>query len=179
MLNNMYNYLPDNSPVRIFIQNNCSHLLQAPLEEQGGRKNTTYSVDYFQVKNFISHNILISLPINYSNNTLGQYSNRAGVYTIFCTKTNQFYIGATTNFSVRLMNHYHGVDSNSNHLLYQEVKKLGGFQNFLWEATSVSPNYYIEFIRNNMELSKDYLTYRILTSYTQYETRLLEQSLKS
>jgi hypothetical protein len=30
-----------------------------------------------------------------------------------------------------------------------------------------------------LDLSKDYLTYRILTSFTQYETRLLEQSLKS
>jgi hypothetical protein len=30
-----------------------------------------------------------------------------------------------------------------------------------------------------MELSKDYLIYRVLTSFKQYETRLMEQSLKN
>jgi hypothetical protein len=79
---------------------------------------------------------------------------------------------------MRLMNDYHGVEFNSNRLLYQEVNNLGGFHKILWQPTSVSSNYYIKFIRDSMELSKDYLTYWILTSFTQYETRLLEQTLK-
>jgi hypothetical protein len=77
------------------------------------------------------------------------------------------------------MNHYHGVESNSNRILYQEVNNLDGFYKFLWQPTSVSPNYYINFIRDSMELSKDYLIYRVLTSFKQYETRLMEQSLKN
>jgi hypothetical protein len=169
----MYNYLPDDSAIKVFIKNNCSHLLQSP------KGHTGYSKYYFEADNYISYKNVNSLPISHSNSFTESLKNKAGVYTIFNPNTKNFYIGATTNFTVRLMNHYHGVSSDSNQLLYQEVKNSGGFHNFLWQATSVSPNYYLNFIRDNLELSKDYLTYRILTSFTQYETRLLEQSFKS
>nr|QKS32153.1 GIY-YIG endonuclease [Sphaerobolus stellatus] len=173
MLNEMYNFLADESPVKFFIKNNCSHLL---LPSKG---HTGYPKEYFEAENFISHSNVNSLPISYSKSITEFLDNKAGVYTFFSFKTKKFYIGATTDFFVRFMNHYHGVDTNSNRLLYQEVKNLGGFHNFLWQPTSVSPNYYLKFIRENLELSKDYLTYRILTSFTQYETRLLEQAFKS
>lgn len=43
----------------------------------------------------------------------------------------------------------------------------------------MSPNYYLNFIRKNLELSKDYFSHKILNSFTQYETRLLEQAFKN
>ena len=53
------------------------------------------------------------------------------------------------------------------------------FKTLLWQPSSILPNYHILFIIGNLEPSRDYLTYKILISFTQYRTRLLEQSLKS
>jgi hypothetical protein len=169
----MYTYLPDDSLLKNYITKNCSHLLIPP------KTHTFISTNYFQKDKFINYPDVISLPETYRKNITKEVKDKSGVYVIFSPISNKFYIGATTNFSVRLMNHYHMVESNSNRLLYQEGKNLGGYQNFLFYPVSIFPNYYLIFIRDNLELSKDYLTYRILTSFTQYETRLLEQALKS
>jgi len=60
MLNDMYNYLADNSSVKIFIKYNCRHLLLPP------KGNTPYSKYYFQFDKFISHSNLVTLPLSYS-----------------------------------------------------------------------------------------------------------------
>jgi hypothetical protein len=59
MLNDMYNYLPDTSPLKIFIKNNCSQLLLPP------KGHTGYPIDYFKPNRFIFHPEVVSLPITY------------------------------------------------------------------------------------------------------------------
>jgi len=67
-------------------------------------------------------------------------------------KKNFFYIGATKNFTVRLRNHYHGIDYNSNRLLYLEENNLGGFHKFLWH-----PQYHLIIICILYDIAWSYL----------------------
>lgn len=105
MLNGMYNFLSEDLPLKIFIKENCLHLLQEPKNDTG------YSVDYFKKENFLSKPDIIHLPKSYSNNILSNLEGTAGVYTFFSLETNKFYIGATTNLPFRLINHYSLSDS--------------------------------------------------------------------
>jgi hypothetical protein len=93
----------------------------------------------------------------------------------------KFAIGSTTDFNARFMNHYSdSMDPNlSNRLLYMEVNKVGGWDKFLWEPTVLSPNYYLDFIKDNLNLASDYKVFRVLQTYTQYEARIYEQALQA
>lgn len=43
----------------------------------------------------------------------------------------------------------------------------------------MTPNHYLYFIRNNLELTGDYKTFKVMLTFTQYEARTYEQALKS
>lgn len=61
MLKDMYNYLSEDSPIKVFIKTNCSHLLQSP------KGHTGHSKDYFEIDKFIFYKNVNSLPIYHSN----------------------------------------------------------------------------------------------------------------
>jgi len=93
----------------------------------------------------------------------------------------KFAIGSTTDFGSRFMNHYsYSTDPKlANRLLYMEVNKVGGWDKFLWEPTVYTPNYYLYFIRDNLDYASDYKVFRVLQNYTQYEARIYEQALQA
>ena len=94
--------------------------------------------------------------------------------------SNKFYIGSTTNLDARFFNHYSDAAKKiiKNRPLYSEVYKVGGFNNFLWDHTVSTTNYFQKFIQNNLEYTNDYKVFRVLQTFTQYEARIYEQALK-
>lgn len=53
---------------------------------------------------------------------------------------------------------------------------------FLWEPTvfcACAPNYYLDFIKDNLNYASDYQVFKVLQTYTQYEARIYEQALQA
>lgn len=46
-------------------------------------------------------------------------------------------------------------------------------------ASVFTPNYYLDFIKDNLNYASDYQVFRVLQTYTQYEARIYEQALQA
>lgn len=172
MLNVMYNSLQDNSDLKVFLENRCSHLLKLPVGDTG------YPVDFFNHDKFMSsYPNPVPLPDSNNANTVGDFAGKSGTYTIYCPDTQEHYIGANMEFSLRLKQHYHDY-SRVVRQLYARINELG-INRFVWQPTVVTPHYYIEYVRDHLDMGADYQVYRILTDFVKYETRMFEQAFKS
>lgn len=173
VLIDMYNYFDEDSAVKVFLKNNCTHLLKAPTQDTGVCKQ------YFDLNNWNITN-KNQLTTKASNSLFNSLPSKTGVYTIFSIPSKNFYIGSTTDLEARFSNHYS--DAKSKNLrsrpLYSEVYKVGGFNNFIWSHTVSTINYFKKFILNNLEYTNDYKVFRVLQTFTQYEVRIYEQALK-
>lgn len=85
-------------------------------------------------------------------------SNQTGTYVIYSEPGGEFYVGSTTNMLTRFINHYS--DSRdpllSHRLLYAEVRNVGGFDHFLLDVVKGTPDHYLEFIRSNLDYTRDH-----------------------
>lgn len=177
MLNEMYNYFPDTNTLKLFLKDNCNQHLKEPEGDTG------YSEDHFNPKAFVSNPNVISLPLAFNLKLINEIKNKAGVYTMYAPKTNKFYVESNTKFGARLSTHYQA--AKGNHIdplslkISTEAHRLGGFNNFIWEATHISSNYYVDFVNKNPQYSNDVLVFRVLDSFTKYSVRILEQAIIS
>lgn len=173
VLIDMFNHFDEDSAVKLFLKNNCNHLLKAPTKDTGVCKN------YFDLSNWNITN-KSQLPTKASHSLFKSLPSKTGVYTIFSILYKNFYIGSTIDLNARFFNHYYNAKSNilRSRPLYSEVNKVGGFNNFLWGQTVSSTNYFQKFILNNLEYTNDYKVFRVLQTFTQYELRIYEQALK-
>lgn len=173
VLIDMFNHFDEDSAVKVFLKNNCTHLLKAPTHDTGVCKN------YFDLSNWNITN-KNQLPSKASHSLFKSLPSKTGVYTIFSMPSNKFYIGSTTNLDARFFNHYSDAKSQilRSRPFYSEVYKVGGFNNFLWDQTVSTTNYFQKFIQNNLEYTNDYKVFRVLQTFTQYEVRIYEQALK-
>lgn len=173
VLIDMFNHFDEDSAVKLFLKNNCNHLLKAPTKDTGVCKN------YFDLSNWNITN-KSQLPTKASQSLFKSLPSKTGVYTIFSIIYKNFYIGSTIDLNARFFNHYYNAKSNilRSRPLYSEVNKVGGFNNFLWGQTVSSTNYFQKFILNNLEYTNDYKVFRVLQTFTQYELRIYEQALK-
>ena len=187
MLNTMFLSLEEGSHLKTYLTEYCAHLLE-PLV-----KDTGIPVDYFDFcapkggKKFMnSKPTPTPLLEGFSAKFTEGYANKAGMYSLFCPETNEHYVGANMDFELRLKQHYHDYRGNVNRLLYLRARDLG-INHFVWQPVVQTPHYYLDFARTHLDLSNDYQTYRILTDFIKYETRLLvflytkkrEQAVKS
>lgn len=168
----MYNSLEKGSVLKEYLDNNCLHLIDSLKGDTGILCNT------FDVNNWKEKKVM---PITFQKtHFLKDLLGKTGVYAILSIPTNIFYIGSAIDFGTRLNNHYS--DSKNPALskrpLYSQVKNLGGWNNFIWEPVVCTKNYYRDFITSHMQYASDYKTFRILQTFTQYEVRVIEQSLQ-
>lgn len=121
------------------------------------------------------------MTANFDSNLTSSLQGKTGVYTIHSMPSGKFAIGSTTDFAARFQNHYSdSMDPKlANRLLYMEVNKVGGWDKLLWEPTVLTPNYYLDFIKDNLNYASDYKVFRVLQTYTQYEARIYEQALQA
>lgn len=170
----MYNHFDSESSVKAFLYFNCLHLTKELSGDTGVPKG------YFDITNWtVDKKLQLTTTFNSSLTTTLQ--GKTGVYTIYSMSSGEFAIGSTTDFDARFQNHYSDSINPklANRLLYNEVNKVGGWNNFLWEPSVFTPNYYLDFIKDNLNYASDYQVFRVLQTYTQYEARIYEQALQA
>lgn len=167
----MFNSLEDTN-LKAFISERCSHLLNAPVGDTG------YSVNYFDHDNFMSSTPSpLRMSTSFDANLVKAYENSAGCYSYYCPDTKEYYIGANLDFSLRMRQHFYD-STRVDRLFYNAVNKHG-FDNFVWQPTVVTPHYYLDYVRIYKDQGDNYTAYRTLTNMVKYETRLFEQAFKS
>jgi hypothetical protein len=168
----MCDSLPLNSPLYVYLINNCKWLLQ-PLKNN--TKIKCLLNDNFILTTFPSHKIKEN-EINKSNPS--NYLGKAGCYMFTNCKNNFQYIGSAIDLFTWYQTHI--INSNRSkkiNPLYNSVKSFGWDQ-FIWNPIIIFPNHYLEYFKHNLEnLSLKYKY--ILQSFTQFESRIYEQALIS
>lgn len=174
MLNKMAEYQSNDSLLFKYLESNCSHLRVAPVGDTG------IPVSTFDPSSFVSDPLTRNLLQSYSKEILSDVKGSAGTYAFYSKELDDYYIGACVDFPSRLLLHYQVSRSdNVDRILYNAIKDLGGFEGLLWKPITITPNHYLEFVKENPQFSNNSQVFRILQSFTQYETRLVEQALKS
>jgi NUMOD1 domain len=170
----MYNHFEQGSPVKSFIDSNCIYLTKPPVGDTGITKT------YFDISDWTINNKL-KMPVTMGNELTNSLQGKTGVYTLHSMPSGKFAIGSTTDFDVRFTNHYSDCLNPKlySRLLYVEVNKVGGWDQFLWEPTVYTPNYYLDFIKYNLDYTSDNKVFRVLQTFTQYHARIYEQALQA
>jgi intracellular sulfur oxidation DsrE/DsrF family protein len=174
MLNKMMEHESSSSILFKYLEANCSHMLVEPVGDTG------IPMSAFDSSTFISDPLTRNLSNTFSKELFTDVKGNAGTYAFYSKELDDYYVGACVDFPSRLQLHYQVSRSDSvDRVLYNAIKALGGFEELLWKPVTVSPNYYLEFVQDNPQFSSDGNAFRILQSFTQYETRLVEQAVKS
>lgn len=61
--------------------------------------------------------------------------------------------------------------------LTRQAVEIIFYENLQFSAPA--PNYYLDFIKDNLNYASDYQVFRVLQTYTQYEARIYEQALQA
>lgn len=171
-LQQMYDYFQDGSTIKEYLKSNCIHLLEKPKGNTGIAKNEFDTLNWSNLPN---------MPVSHNASLTEKCEGLTGTYAIYSKDSHQFCIGSTTDYDMRLFNHY--ADSVKSHLasrpLYAEVYRLGGWENMVWKPIINTPNYYLDFVKRNLEYTSDYRIFRVLQTFTQYQARIYEQAIQS
>ena len=120
------------------------------------------------------------LTDNYSPELAISSRHTSGVYAIHLTNSDKWYIGSSVDVHRRLEQHYHSsngaLTSKSSIPLYSLVKQEG-WDNFDWGLVTSTNNYVEIFLSQHNGEHIDAYTNIVLTYHTQYEIRLIEQSI--
>lgn len=165
----MVEYSENNIKLNKFLNLYCKHLIQ-PLGD-----NTNISKNTLEL-NKLDSTKLIPLTARFSHKLTDQVKGKSGVYCFIHNATKSIsYIGSATNFSVRLINHYHE-SRHSNTKFYSFVRKSGGFENFSLIYCHTLTNLVLDYSKlNNINPIENY----ILRSFVQFEIRMIEQAFIS
>jgi len=170
----MYESLPINSALYVYLTNNCKWLLQ-PLNYKTNIKCILNN--NLILTTFPSHKIKEKLT---NNSNPSNYLGKAGCYMFTNCKHNFQYVGSAIDLFTRYRSHI--INSNRSEKgrlnpLYKSVKSFGWDQ-FIWNPIIIFPNHYLEYLKHNSETLS--LKYKyILQFFTQFESRIYEQALIS
>lgn len=165
----MFDSLSDNSAAKLYIQENCEKCLE-PLKGDTG------------LSKLILHPDTTSGSLNTHSLKNGalvakQYPD-SGIYAFIDPQTGQLYIGSSTRFYTRLLNHFSDY-KDLMRPLYNRARDLGGLEQFNWHILYTQVNHETAFMLNNPNLAADNKIRFILRSFTQYELYVREQALIS
>ena len=167
-LENMYENLKDSDPLKLYLKNNCLHLLT--LSGSIGIFATNQPIITGYDNYFIKSNDKKNHP--------NIFNGKSGVYLIECIETGFQYIGSAVCLNTRFKSHL--VNSirpsrGGNSALYLAVRELG-WERFTWKPILITNNYIITFLQQNPGLDLGIESLSILRSFTQFEARLYEQA---
>lgn len=104
------------------------------------------------------------------------FSNDAGVYCVFSTENKDCYIGSATNFRARWEQHYQDMFDNKPSPMHKALLS-NNHNNYTFSTMKTTCNYITDFINKHHNYNLDAPSFRALQIMTQYECRLLVQSL--
>lgn len=163
----MYESLLDTDPVKLYIKNNCDHLLS--LE---------FSIDVFTSDKILTEYKDYYVKSSDRKNHPSTYTNKSGVYIFTCIDTGFQYVGSAICLNKRFKSHLINsvrVERGGNNPLYSAVQKLG-WDRFIWKPFFITDNHMIKFLENNPGVELGYNSLYILRSFTQFEARSIEQA---
>ena len=161
-LNRMYNSLEHDSPLKMFLNQHCSHLLKL-LEGDTG-----ISVNYADPKYLASLPQSLDLDTSYNPQQFHSLPSVVAVYTFFLDDANPVtQCGSSIRVPGRMFNHY--LDSTKRVFIFKDVT----ISEYKWIAIKHTQNYVALYnMVNDMNAEEEY----ILTSFMQQEVRSLEQA---
>lgn len=162
-------YNPD---LKTFLDSNASDLLKK--YESGDYTNISLnSVDPQTIR---SNEITVNLQEIYLSNI---FPKKSGVYIIQGKDSSQ-YVGSSIDFSDRIFKHYKNFQENvidhSNAKLYMYVRK-NGITSLQWYPVKFTINYFTQFVQDFPKYSNNKDIRALLTIFTLYECRAMEQAL--
>jgi len=161
----MYDSLTD-PVVKLYMKNNCLHLMSLGKHSKGITFNKRNFLDYgVDGQDKQGHPSL--------------YTGESGCYAFLCLKTGDYYVGSAVCLNTRYK--AHKVNSSrpergGSNSLYLSVRKHG-WHNFIWRPLIITNNYISSFTKLNPEHELSLESLFILRSVTQFEARLYEQIL--
>ena len=173
-LQQMYDHFPEDSPVKLYLKANCAHLLNKPLG------NTGISVFYLNSDDwrnkphmpagFSAKLSPISLLTSWGGKNRQEWQGtlprtgrklNIGVYAIYSPNSDHYCVGSTTNYTMRLANHYS--DSRNPALfhrpLYAEVPQVGGWMHMIFDSIIHTPNYETDFLKRYLKYTNNYTVF--------------------
>ena len=173
-----HNWLPLNSPIRLFIDNHCSCLFKT---EPGllGEYHTNINKSYFTVESMLKNNKLIDCANLRTAKKAFSDINNSYIYAFINKDTQKFYKGSTINPISRLHNYIHSWSYSRQRLLLEMRKTGGGFKNYYFFPGFSVPNYLNLFTKLNPTIKLNPKDKFILNCLSEYHVRLLEQSIIS
>ena len=164
-LTRMYNSLPVNSPLRLFLDEHCAHLMK-PLEGF-----TDIPVSYADTSVLNTLPSTVKLGTTYDPGLLSHLTGQVGVYVFFVagdSKPTQ--CGSSIRFNGRMHTHYLKASKGGSFFTNTEISS------FSWVPVKLSKDYVDMYSTNNVMSSGDE---DILVSFMQQEVRSLEQAYSS
>lgn len=171
-LEQMFTHYADSHPLKKYLRDHCMHLLVEPKGNTGIPKSTFSLSNWDNTKR---------LPDVYNADITQGLTQFSGTYAIYSDVSHNFCIGSTTDYVMRLKNHYADSlnPSLADRALYSEISRVGGWHHLRWKPIVNVPNYYLEFIKEHLDYTNDYPVFRVLQTFTQYEARIFEQAIQS
>lgn len=176
MLNAELDWARDNLPsLYTYLTEHCSHLYQTPTGNTGVLKSMLTPEGF-------AASDPVQLPANHSALTLpSDIRNSSGCYLMYSAEQDSWYVGAAKGLETRLDLHYHVHNAglkNGASLPFTQFTNEHGMDSLQWKPASVSANHYLDFVQKHPELAPNGQVHHILTHHSQYETRLVECSVK-
>lgn len=175
-LNNMYNWLPEESDLKLYLNSNATFLLN-PLTG-----NTPIMTSALDITTITSHPFTVNLDSGFSlkythhSDLLGS----AGVYVFVDKSSGQIsQCGSCINWTSRLALHYQDAKKSSK-AFYSPYPSVG-LEAYLWHPICITVNFVTDYLSANNLLASALSredTY-ILRSFTQQYIRSIEQALSS
>lgn len=171
-LNNIFNHYSNNSIYHSFLSDNCYHLINAPTGNTGVLKSSLL------LENLQLNNESFKLPSNYIAKL---FPNGTGVYAVTSLDPNDYdqYIGSALDFKIRWIRHYDKISDSANTVrpFHSVIMENNINMEYLWTPVVKTVNYLELFIENypDEKFSVDFE--QALKTFSQYEIRLIEQSI--
>lgn len=171
-------WLPEKSPIKLFIDTHCLHLLKS---DPGflGKENTGIPSSLFTVDSMLSNSKFkdcakLRTPENAFDDIYSSY-----IYFFINKDSLRRYVGSTINPVSRLHNYIHSWTYGRQGLLNEMRTTGGGFDNYYFSPVFKTPNYLNLFIELNPQIKIDAKSMFILNCFSEFHVRLLEQSIIS
>lgn len=168
----MYDSLSNDSELKTFLKTYYPHLLE-PLP------NNTNLIAQKIESLILNQNNKYKVKSEKNSAHPINYRNLSGVYLFVCNSTKAFYIGSALNFLKRFQQHLNKNVELNNHKFYSHVHNNGGWTNFLWFPIYSQPNLIIQFTNLYPNVTINSKIELILSSFTLYQIRIIEQALIS
>lgn len=173
-----YSWLGAESPIKLFIDTHCLHLLK---RDPGflGQEHTGITTSLFTVDLMLSNSKLKDCAnLKTAENAFDDIDS-SYIYFFINKISRRFYIGSTINPVSRLHNYIHSWTYARQGLLNEMRTIGGGFCNYYFYPGFKIPNYLNLFTELNPHVKIDAKSMFILNCFSEFHVRLLEQSIIS